>query len=282
MDTEAAFEHIKDNIKDEKYDMVLPEVKEIVSQCGGDVQILFKCASLLKVVEEEDYCQEILDSITESLPEDEERRMGIAIALRGLGRAEDALEIMRSFKTYVPDQYELSLTLYAAEEYESALSVLEESGRDDQKSMILMTDILCAVGETKKAMEVADKTIYYYGSSYDTLVNKCNVVFRTGEAKATIKFAKEHLKESKANNDFLALEAYVMRINGRLPAAVNYASRVLKKDYKHIGALETMAMCFVEKKSFINAKLLAGAINDADPGNPAAIRILDACRLLAS
>ena len=65
MDTEAAFEHIKDNIKDEKYDMVLPEVKEIVSQCGGDVQILFKCASLLKVVEEEDYCQEILDSITE-------------------------------------------------------------------------------------------------------------------------------------------------------------------------------------------------------------------------
>jgi hypothetical protein len=107
-------------------------------------------------------------------------------------------------------------------------------------------------------------------------------MFRMGEAKATIKFAKAHVKESKTNNDFLALEAYVMRINGRMLAAVNYASRVLKNDYKHIGALETMAMCFVEKKSFINAKLLAGAINDADPGNPAAIRILDACRQLAS
>ena len=171
MDTEAAFESIKNNIKDEKYDMVLPEVKEIVSQSGGDVQILFKCASLLKVVEEEDYCQEILDDIMDSLPEDEEKRMGIAIALRGLGRADDALEIMESFKTYVPDPYELALSMYAAEEYESALSTLDESGRDDQKSMILMTDILCAVGETQKAMEVADKTIYYYGSSYDTLVN---------------------------------------------------------------------------------------------------------------
>ena len=45
MDTEAAFENIKNDIKDEKYDMVLPQVKQIVEQSGGDVQILFKCAS---------------------------------------------------------------------------------------------------------------------------------------------------------------------------------------------------------------------------------------------
>ena len=44
MDTEAAFENIKNDIKDEKYDMVLPQVKQIVEQSGGDVQILFKCA----------------------------------------------------------------------------------------------------------------------------------------------------------------------------------------------------------------------------------------------
>ncbi len=282
MDTEAAFENIKNNIKDEKYDMVLPEVKQIVDQCGGDVNILFKCASLLKVVEEEDYCQEILDGIVKDLPEDEQARMQIAVALRSLGRSEDAYDIMRSFKTYVPDVYEMALTMYSVEEYEEALSLLDGSGRDDQKSMILLTDIHCALGEYQKAMELADKTIYYYGSSYDTLVNRCNVMFRMGDPKGTIKYAKECVKKSKANNDFLALEAYVMRINGRLPAAVNYATRVLKNDHTHIGALETMAMCFVEKKSFINAKLLAGAINDADPGNPAAIRILDACRLLSS
>lgn len=282
MDTEAAFEQIKNDIKDEKYDLVLPQVKLIVDSCSGDINILFKCASLLKVVEEEEYCQEILDGVMESLPDDEAKRMDVAIALRGIGRAEDAYDIMTSFKSYVPDPYELALTMYSVGEYESALSVLEESGRDDQKSMILLTDIRCALGEFTTAMEIADKTIYYYGSSYDTLVNKCNVMFRTGDAKGTIKFAKQHVKESKANNDFLALEAYVMRINGRLPAAVNYASRVLKNDYTHIGALETMAMCFIEKKSFINAKLLAGAINDADPGNPAAIRVLDACRNLAS
>lgn len=282
MDTEAAFENIKNDIKDEKYDMVLPQVKQIVEQSGGDVQTLFKCASLLKVVEEEDYCQEILDGIVSNLPDDEKDRMEIAIALRSLGRCDDAYEIMTSFETYVPDVYELALTMYSIGEYETALSTLEESGRDDQKSMILLTDIRCALGEYQTAMELADKTIYYYGSSYDTLVNKCNVLFRMGDPKGSIKFAKEQVKKSKANNDFLALEAYVMRVNGRLPAAVNYATRVLKNDHTHIGALETMAMCFAEKKSFINAKLLAGAINDADPGNPAAIRILDACRLLSS
>ena len=248
----------------------------------GDVNIMFKCASLLKVVEEEDYCQEILDRIVDNLPDDEAKKMDIAIALRGIGRAEDAYDIMTSFESYVPDPYDLSLTMYLIGEYESALSVLEESGKDDQKSMILLTDIRCALGEFDRAMEIADKTIYYYGSSYDTLVNKCNVMFRMGNPKGSLKFAKEHLKESKRNNDFLAVEAYVMRINGRIPAAAGYASRVLKDDHTHIGALEVMAMCLVEKKSFINAKLLAGAINDADPGNPAAIRVLDACRQLSS
>ena len=53
MDTDSAFESIKNDIKDEKYDMVLPQVKQIVDGCDGDVNIMFKCASLLKVVEEE-------------------------------------------------------------------------------------------------------------------------------------------------------------------------------------------------------------------------------------
>ena len=282
MDTEAAFERIKNDIKDEKYDMVLPQVKEIVGQCNGDISILFKCASLLKVVEEEDYCQEILDGVVKNLPAEEEQRMEVAIALRGIGRFKDSYDIMTSFETYVPDAYELALSTYYVEKYEEALSILDKADRDDQKSMILMTDIHCALGDYDRAMEIADKTIYYYGSGYDTLVNKCNVMFRSGKTKDAIKFAKSYVKESKSNNDFLALEAYAMRINGRLPAAVNYASRVLKDDHTHIGALETMAMCLIEKKSFINAKLLAGAINDADPGNPAAVRILDACRLLSS
>ena len=282
MDTEAAFENIKNDIKDEKYDLVVPQVKQIVDQAGDDLNIRFKCASLLKVVEEEDYCQEILDGIVENLPDDESEQMNIAIALRGMGRGEDAYSIMSSFETYVPDPYEVSLTLYSIGEYETALDVLEKSEKDDQKSMILLTDIYIALAQYEKAMELADKTLYYYGTSYETLVNKCNVMFRMGKPKDTIKYSKGYLKESKQNNDFLALTAYVMWINGRFVAAVNYASRVLKNDHTHIGALETMAMCFLEKKSFIHAKLLAGAINDADPGNPAAIRILDACRLLAT
>lgn len=282
MDADSAFEDIRNDIKDEKYDMVLPRVKAIADNCGNDPEILFKCASLLKVVEEEDCCQELLDRIESNLPLDEKERMNIAIGLRGLGRSESAYRIMDDMESYVPETYEIALTAFTAGRPEEALDMIEEHELDDQRSMILATEAMCAMGMLDEAMETADKAIYYYGSGYDTLVNKCNVMLRMGKPKDAIKFSKAHVKESKANLDYLALNAYVMRINGRLPAAANYASRVLKSDYKHIGALETMAMCLVEKKSFINAKLLAGAINDADPGNPAAVRILDACRLMSS
>lgn len=282
MDADSAFEDIRNDIKDEKYDMVLPRVKAIADNCGNDLQILFKCASLLKVVEEEEYCQELLDRIESNLPSDEKDAMNTAIGLRGLGRCESAYIIINGFTSYEPDPYELALTAFTSGRPDEALRIIDDLELDDQRSMILNTDALAALGRYDEAMAVADKTIHYYGSSYATLVNKCNIMFRMGNPKEAIRFSKAHVKESKANMDYLALNAYVMRINGRLPAAVNYASRVLKNDFKHIGALETMAMCLIEKKSFINAKLLAGAINDADPGNPAAVRILDACRLMSS
>ena len=69
-----------------------------------------------------------------------------------------------------------------------------------------------------------------------------------------------------------------MWINGKIPAAANYANRALHVDPLHVGALEVMAMCFVEKGKYTQAKLFAGAINEKEPGSPAVIRILDACR----
>ncbi len=282
MDIEAGFENIRNNIKDGKYDMVLPEVRLIVENSDDDVNTLIKCASLLKVVEEEAAFQEILDSVMKILPENEKERFDVSVAMRGLGRYDDAYSIMRSLKELVPDPYDTAMTYFCIEEYESALEILLKVDDPDVRTSILLTEVYCSLGEFSKADAVADSLIEKAGPTYDVLVNKCSVMFKRGESKEAIKFAKSFLKEDKKNIDNLALNAYVMRINGRTPAAVNYCNRVLNTDFKHIGALETLALCFIEKKSFVNAKLLAGAINDADPGNPAVIRILDACRLLSS
>jgi hypothetical protein len=50
----------------------------------------------------------------------------------------------------------------------------------------------------------------------------------------------------------------------------------------HKGALETLAYCLIEKGRIVEAKMCAGAINEKRPGDPAVIKILDACRIAKS
>ena len=282
MDIDSAFDSIKDNIKDGKNELVLPQVREIVDSNIDNPEILIKCASLLKVVEEEDEIQSILDKVMSNLPSDESELLKVAVNLRGLGRVDDAYSIYRSLKTATPDLYDLAQTLYLLEEYETAMAYLVKAEKLDRKERILLTECYSAVGEFVKAEKEAHDLLDEFGPAYDILVNMSRVLFSKGDAKGAVKFAKSYLKEDKKNLDNLALNAYVMRINGKTMAAVNYSTRVLNVDYSHVGALETLAYCHIERKSYVSAKLLAGAINDADPGNPAAVRILDACRLMSS
>ena len=282
MDIDSAFESIKGNIKDGKNELVLPQVREIVDAHIGNPEVLIKCASLLKVVEEEEEIQSILDKVMSNLPSDESELLKVAVNLRGLGRVDDAYSIYHSLKTESPELYDLAQTLYLLDEYEMAMSELLKAEGLGRKERILLTECYSAVGEFSKAEKEAQALLDEFGPAYDILVNMSKVLFEKGDPKGAIKFAKSYLKEDKKNLDNLALNAYVMRINGKTMAAVNYSTRVLNADYSHIGALETLAYCHIERKSFVSAKLLAGAINDADPGNPAAVRILDACRIMSS
>ena len=282
MDIDSAFNSIKDNIKDGNNDLALSQVKEIVESNIDSPEILIKCASLLKVIEAEDDVQSILDTVMSNLPSDEDELLKVAVNLRGLGRIDDAYSIYRSLKTKSPDLYDLAQTLYLLDEYESAMAELLKADGLGRKERILLTECYSAVGEYSKAETEAQALLDEFGPAYDILVNMSRVLFEKGDAKGAVKFAKSYLKEDKKNLDNLALNAYVMRINGKTMAAVNYSTRVLNADYTHVGALETLAYCHIERKSYVSAKLLAGAINDADPGNPAAVRILDACRLMSS
>lgn len=282
MDIDSAFNSIRDNIKDGNNDLALSQVREMADANMGNPEVLIKCASLLKVIEAEDDVQSILDTVMSNLPSDEKELLRIAVNLRGLGRVDDAYSIYRSLKVESPSLYNLAQTLYMMGEYESAMAELLKADKLDRKERILLTECYSAVGEYSKAESEAQSILDEFGPGYDVLVNMSKVLFEKGDPKGAVRFAKSYLKEDKKNLDNLALNAYVMRINGKTMAAVNYSTRVLNADYSHLGALETLAYCHIERKSYVSAKLLAGAINDADPGNPAAVRILDACRLMSS
>jgi predicted Zn-dependent protease len=202
----------------------------------------------------------------------------VALAVRGLGRPVEAYGLIKRFKDDNVRMSEVARTMLLADETEEALELARRIKDPSVQDRLLLCDILCSLGEFSDALKEAESIVDDDSASYRSLVNVCTVLMKMGREKDAVKLAKSHLKEDKKNPDSLALNAYVMWINGKIPAAANYANRARHLDYSHVGALEIMAMCFVEKGKYTQAKLFAGAINEKEPGSPAVIRILDACR----
>jgi len=279
MDIERMFENIDQCIRTGRVNEVRPMVDGIVSSCS-DPMIMIKCASLLKVIDDEDGCGDILDVVVDSVSED--NRFAVAVALRGLGRNDDALDILSGMKENDSVLREKAKALLATGDPDSSLSYIGRIGSLRTDDRIVRTEALCAKGNYEEAYALASDIAKDDKNSYASLVNLCTTMIRMGRNKEAIKTAKARFKEDKKNADALALGAYVMWINGRVSAAANFAHLALKIDAWHIGAMETLALCFIEKKKFLEAKFVAGVINGKDPGNQAAIRIIDACRIASS
>jgi len=275
MDIDRTFESINACIGAGRMNEVRPMVDDIVSSCT-DPMVMIKCASILKVIDDEYGCNDILDAVVDLVSDD--NRFSIAVAMRGLNRNEDALDILSGMKENDSVLREKAKAFLATGDPDSSISHIGRIVSLRAEDRILLTDALCAKGRFDEAHDLAKEIAEDENNSYDSLVNLCTTLIKMGRNKDAIKTAKAHFKEDKKNPDALALGAFVMRINGRTSAAAGFAHLALKTDSGHIGALETMALCLIEKKKILEAKLLAGAINEKDPGNPAAIRILDACR----
>ena len=275
MDIDRMFGNIDKSIREGRMNEVGPMVDLIISS-DPDPMIMIKCASLLKVIEDEEGCDDVLDMVVDSVSDD--NRFAIAQALRGLNRNEDALDILSEMKENDSVLREKSKASLALGDPDASIALIGRIISQRPEDKITHTEALCAKGKYDDAYVIAEKLAKDENNSYASLVNLCGTMIRMGRNKDAMRTAKAHYKEDKKNADVLALGAYVMRINGRMPAAANLAHSALKIDIGHIGAMETLALCYVEKKKFIEAKFIAGAINEKDPGNPAAIRILDACR----
>ncbi|MCL2712511.1 MAG: hypothetical protein FWD37_04475 [Methanomassiliicoccaceae archaeon] len=274
MDIEKAFENVQMHIGKEEYDKAGTILDSVVS-FTKDIRILLKCASILKVTEDDVRCQDVLDKISETnIPSDE--RLAVAISLRGLGRPEDAYDIIKNEKDSDKVHYERARTLLLMNDDENAFHEIEMIAEKGIEHRILLSEILCSLKRYDDAYRISSQVVNDDNNSYRSLVNLCASLTMMRKEKEAVKIAKQHLKNG--STDSLALFAYVMRINGRLPAAAAYAHKAIMKDNTHKGALETMAYCLIEKGRFREAKIAAGAINEVSPGDTVAIRILDACR----
>ena len=277
MDIERTFADIGTHISKKEYDKVRPMIDTIVSSVT-DMQTLLKCASLLKVVDDEEGCQRILNDIAKKDHGTAEERFAAASALRSLGRPADGHAIIKddAGERFVRERSKMLLMMRKGNDALSEIKKITAMAADDK---ILLTEILCSTENYKDAYEVASQLAKDENASYDSLVNLCNTLILMGKNKDAVKTARQYLKEDKKDADSLALAAYVMRINGKMSSAAAFAHRAIAADHTHKGALETMAFCLIERSRFIEAKVMAGAINDKHPGDPAVIRILDACRI---
>ena len=276
MDIEGTFDSIYTDMKNDEYGNVRQKVDAIASSTD-EIFVLLKCASLLKTVDDDDGCQDILDRVITTASNIRGGRLTIAIPLRNLGRPADAYDLIKDEEDTDRMLSEKARTLLMADEGESALSKMRKMSSMTPSDRILLAEILCSLGEFKEAYEISDALAKDDGS-YDTLANLCSTLILMGRNKDAVKTAKQRLKDDKTSADAPALVAYVMRVNGKTTAAAAYAHRALSTDHTHKGALETMAFCLIERSRFKEAKVMAGAINEKSPGDPAAIRILDACR----
>ena len=275
MDIEGTFNTIYENMKNGEYGLVRPKVDAIASSTD-DIFVLLKCASLLKTVDDDDGCQNILDRVITKASNITDGKLTIAVPLRNLGRPADAYDLIKDEEETDGMLSEKARTLLMADESETALSKMRKMSSTTVSDRVLLSEILCSLGEFKEAYEVSEALVRDE-RTYDTLENLCSTLMLMGRNKDAVKTAKQYLKEDKRSADASALNAYVMRINGKTAAAAAYAHRALSIDHTHKGALETMAFCLIEKSRFKEAKVMAGAINEKSPGDPAAIRILDAC-----
>ncbi|UAL08301.1 MAG: tetratricopeptide repeat protein [Candidatus Methanogranum gryphiswaldense] len=278
MNRDQAFKEIQKNIGVGNKDAVGQQIMLIASNSHDDPMTLLTCASLLKVVEEDEKVDEVVNIIMNNLPSNETSKIEIVKGLKGIGRFKEAAKILENLAICDDIQRERMSVRYGLGDYSGSVesyNLIQEPTLDDE---IVMIDALCSMKEFKIANDESIRLLNEAPSDYYVQRCHCSVLLRWGHEKEAESFVKEILKNDKSSANTNALAAYFMWMNGKISAAGAYATKAVKTDPKNIGAMETLAFCLIEKGKINEAKIIAGAINEQTPGHQAVVRILDMCR----
>lgn len=274
MDADAAFREIRNDIAQGRTAQVGDKVIAL-AEADGDPFTLIKCLSLLKVVGDDVASKKILRMLEGSLPETVEGKVEVASALRGLDFPASAYSILRMLDQNDSVRRMSAMCQMDLDEYETALDLILAVQDPMPHDKIMLAETYSALGEHRTAVSTAEGLLKQHPDDYE--VQRCYVsaLVLAGMDKEAVKYVRARLKDKDA--DANALAAFVMRVTGNIKAAAGYATRALKLDPKNISAMETLGICLAQKGEIEKARIVAGAINEASPGNRAALNILAYC-----
>ena len=272
MSNEETFARISSDIASGNASSVPISVMEIVSSSKDPYEIL-KCMSLLKLVPNDGTESKVANILVDMA--DDSNGLEIASALRNLDCPTFAIEVLKKIKTTDRSIRLRCRCEYDMEEYESAYDTYRKIQNPVINDRILLSSILSSIGEHNKSIENSTQLLSEFPNDYDVRISYVNSLILGGHEKDALKYIRAGLKDKSADSN--AVAAYALRITGNIKAAGGYASRAVKMNQEHIGAMETLGICLALKEEYGKAKIVAGAINEISPGDKAAINILSYC-----
>ncbi len=274
MDNSEALKAIGQNIKDEKNEEAALQIMDLASRNQGDPMLLLTCCSMLRTVGDEKDYPSVLSVLMSHLPDDPEKRYQVAAGLISLGSLRDAEEALAPLEPSDKVLRARAAVQHGLGRHEEALSTLAGMGRLGEVDRVLKVQALGSLGRHDEAIAEAEDLLkmndYMSGRAY------ISALVLADRSKDAAKYARSRMKQKDA--DGYALMAFYSWLNGNSTACGAFSSKALQLSERHIGALETFGYGAVDKGAIWEAKVAAGAINEAEPGNPAVFRILAMCR----
>lgn len=276
MEDKNVFFEVRKLISTGQIDAAEIMLREIVSS-SKDPFLRIQCASTLLVIGRGVASEDVLYDLYEDLSEYEGDIFPIAQAMRGLGRADLAVELLADMEKNDDELREYALSLNINGRFNESVEVIHTIKSQNLSDKILAVDSYSSMGRYEEAMELSDLLYKEAPEDYGVLRSRSAALISSGRDKEAVKFARSLLKADKNSANANAVTAYVMHVIGNTKPAGAFSSKALRADPSHVGAMEILALSLMEKGKFGNASIVAGAMNEKEPGNPAAVRILKEC-----
>jgi len=241
-----------------------------------DPLVKIQCASILLVIGRSETSDEVLEELYDEVY-GEADMFPVAQAMRGLGRGDLALGLLEDSEESDDVLREKAMSFNMTGRFEEAIENLEKISAMTADDSVLFLESLGSLGKHGEALKLSEKLSEEFPDNYNVLRSRGGALIAAGEEKEALKYARKLMKANKNSADANAVGAYVMYVIGNTKPAGAFSSKALRTDPTHVGAMEILALSLVDRGEFKKASIVAGAMNEKEPGNPAAVRILRLC-----
>ena len=276
MDKERTLKEIQLNISKGNTLLATEQVKELANNFSDDPFTLLTCSSLLKAIGDEKGAAEIAGTIPDKVKGGNE--LEVAKGLRGLWYPAVAEKLLSRIQETDEVIRERMRVLFFMTRYDDAASLYERLSAPSSEDSAVMIDILTAKKDHGRAIKMAEGLLSGYPESLIVQKSYVGSLAAAGMNKEAEKYVRNNMKTNKSSSNANALASYYMWIIGKSTSAGAFATKAVKADPGNTIAMEILAYCMIEKRKIQEAKIIAGAINEKEPGNPAVVRILEMCR----